>query len=121
MIETLNTSTPIARKEHRCDYCGGIIHKGERYERQTNKYDGQLYTWKCHTHCACLASDIEPWDEGISDEDFRNWIDEFVYDNHYDNNLDDIAIEWQGKSYEELAKMIYDEISKEDNNEGKTE
>ena len=113
MLETLDTSTPIARKEHHCDYCDGIIHKGERYEHQTLKYDGRLYTWKSHILCSRVAENIEPLDEGISQQEFRDWIDEYVYDNHYDETLDDIAQEWQNKSYEELAKMIYDEIKKE--------
>lgn len=26
-------------------YCGGTIKVGEKYERQTNLYEGQIYDW----------------------------------------------------------------------------
>ena len=34
-METLRNVQPTARKEHKCEYCGGIIHVGEKYDRQT--------------------------------------------------------------------------------------
>lgn len=47
-IELLKESHPIARKEHRCMFCGCIIPKGERYRRTTNKYDGDIYEFVTH-------------------------------------------------------------------------
>lgn len=32
-MEILREATPIARKEHRCDFCGDIISVGEKYNR----------------------------------------------------------------------------------------
>lgn len=32
-MEILKDKTPIARKEHRCEYCGEMIHVGEKYNR----------------------------------------------------------------------------------------
>lgn len=29
MIKVLRNKTPIARKEHRCEFCGEVIHIGE--------------------------------------------------------------------------------------------
>lgn len=29
MIKVLRYKTPIARKEHRCEFCGEVIHVGE--------------------------------------------------------------------------------------------
>lgn len=110
MIEILCTHQPIARKEHHCDYCDGIIHKGEKYERSAVKFDGEVYTWKSHLYCSSLARKIEPIDEGVGEEDFEIWIDEYVHENHCDDKLDDIALEWKNKSYQELAKMIYNEL-----------
>ena len=34
-MEINKSSQPIARKEHRCMFCGGIIKKGEMYNRYT--------------------------------------------------------------------------------------
>ncbi len=72
-IEVLSESYLIARKDHRCDACEFVynnlvvpddltpeeaavmakaeenkrmIKKGEKYCRQNNKYDGELYTFK---------------------------------------------------------------------------
>ena len=47
-METLRNVQPTARKEHKCEYCGGIIHVGEKYDRQTNVFDGHIYDWICH-------------------------------------------------------------------------
>lgn len=72
MIKVLINKTPIARKEHRCEFCGEMIHVGEKYNRQTN-----------------------------------------VYDNHYDDKIDDIAKDWQLPRYE-LVKKVLDELKKEE-------
>lgn len=44
-MKVLRDKTPIARKEHRCEFCGEVIHVGEKYNRQTNVYDGCIYDW----------------------------------------------------------------------------
>lgn len=52
MIEILSDKHEVkARKEHRCDECGGIIAKGETYSTATYKYD-DVYTWKQHLRCS---------------------------------------------------------------------
>ena len=46
---SMNTE-PKARKEHRCDHCGGIIKPGERYEKyQGIDYEGRPF---CDKMCA---------------------------------------------------------------------
>ena len=45
MYEHLETKNVIARKQHKCDWCGKPISKGEEYERQKYKYDGEFYEW----------------------------------------------------------------------------
>lgn len=42
---------PVARKEHRCIYCGGPILVGERYTQQTGIYDGEPYRSRYHAEC----------------------------------------------------------------------
>ena len=44
-MKVLRLIKPIANKEHKCMFCGGIIKKGEQYERQTNINDGSIYDW----------------------------------------------------------------------------
>ena len=42
---------PVARKEHRCEECGGIIPAGERYERVFAVCDGIPYAMKTCARC----------------------------------------------------------------------
>ena len=44
-------TTPKARKEHRCIYCGGPILTGEQYTQQTGFYDGAPYRNRYHSEC----------------------------------------------------------------------
>lgn len=124
MIQTLLNSTPIARKEHICDFCGCLIQKGEKYRRQTNIYDGSVYDFVCHCDCHEVASLLDlyidcDYDEGLTSEYFLEAIDQYIYDNHYDNEKDDIVKEWQGLSYIEATRKILNELNQEDNERDK--
>lgn len=74
MVEVIQQTEPTARKEHECHACRWIIERdgrrpdlgsfsnyrkwieardngfkilpGQKYIRQTNKYEGVIYTWK---------------------------------------------------------------------------
>ena len=39
---SLRTSKVIARKKHKCNFCGAAIRKGERYERWIGIYDAEF-------------------------------------------------------------------------------
>lgn len=43
-----NSTTHIARKLHRCEYCGKQIGAGEQYSRETGVYDGEF-----NDYCMC--------------------------------------------------------------------
>lgn len=87
MVEVLSESTPVARKKHTCmasefihnlglgyiDFSfaelrqivkarrqGYKIQPGQKYVRQSNKFDGELYTFKAipAMHEICLAHDL---------------------------------------------------------------
>ena len=42
---------PVARKEHRCIYCGGPILVGEQYTQQTGFYESCPYRNRYHAEC----------------------------------------------------------------------
>lgn len=114
MIKVLRNKTTIARKEHRCEFCGEVIHVGEKYYRQTNVYDGCIYDWVCHCDCLQLACELDMFDdcdEGIDGDGFINSLNQYVHDNHYDDKIDDIAKDWQLPRYE-LVKKVLNELKK---------
>ncbi len=37
MPKEINRTKPIARKQHKCNFCGGIIEKGEMYDKTALK------------------------------------------------------------------------------------
>jgi hypothetical protein len=45
-----------ARKEHKCDLCGHLIPKGQKYHRQSGKDDGDFFDICLHTHCYNILS-----------------------------------------------------------------
>ena len=54
--------TRVARKPHRCTYCGEGIARGEHYKHQKGNYDGSWFESKMHPECfavMCEADDGE--------------------------------------------------------------
>ena len=45
MLEILKENNPVAKKDHVCQFCGGVIKEGERYNRATISYNGDVYDW----------------------------------------------------------------------------
>lgn len=109
MIKVLRNKTPIARKEHRCEFCGEVIHIGEKYNRQTNVCDDRVYDWVSHYDCSQLACELNMFDdcdEGLDGDG----LNQYVYDNHYDDKIDDIAKDWQLSRYELVKKVLVELI-----------
>ena len=50
-------------------------------------------------------------DEGLDDDGFIDRLNQYVYDNHYDDKIDDIAKDWQLPRYE-LVKKVLNELKK---------
>lgn len=117
MPTILDEIHPIARKEHVCDYCGCAIHKGQKYKRQTLVED-YVYDWKSHEECSAIANDLDMfddcWDEGLSSDDFCCKIDQYIYDAHYDSEIEDIAQNWQRLTMYEKVCKILDELNEPD-------
>lgn len=76
------STTPIARKEHRCDYCGYTIEKGEMYRKFValpGEYGWDDFTvFKSHRFCSDLARDYHDRYGLCSDEgvDFQEALSE---------------------------------------------
>lgn len=52
--EVWEEETRKARKEHKCDSCGSIIHAGERYVTHFDVFEGNANHEKC-----CMACDVD--------------------------------------------------------------
>lgn len=61
-----------------------------------------------------MASELDMYDdcdEGLDGDGFIDNLNQYVYDNHYDDKIDDIAKDWQLPRYE-LVKKVLDELKK---------
>ena len=93
-MNTLKETRPVANKEHVCNWCGSKIVKGEKYNRQTILFDGSIYDWVSHVDCLELTGLLNMFDydygDGINEDIFKECVEEYIYEHHYDNDLDDI-------------------------------
>ena len=45
------TISPVAAKDHRCEWCAGPIPKGEKHKQYKGIYDGEWQNWRMHDEC----------------------------------------------------------------------
>ena len=118
MLTLLKATNPIAKKEQHCMFCHRKINKGEKYNRSTIVYDRTIYDWTECDKCKFVAYELGMYDnietDSLEEEDFRDNIGQYVYDNHYDEKIDDISKEWQLSLIETVDK-IYEEITNKKN------
>lgn len=104
MNELIERKDRKARKDHRCDLCGGIIKKGEVYEWSKSIYDGTFYEWSNHINCGKVSAAIWDYvdpDEGMTEDQFLDGCQEvcqcFIcpdcpkYDKEYGDCEDDVT------------------------------
>ena len=119
MPTILRVTFPIAKKEHTCEFCYGKIRINQKYIRQTNVYDEEVYDFITHQECKEVAHELRMYDDcddnGLDGESFRENLNEYIYANHYDNKADDICSDWQDLSYYEIAKKVLEELKAERN------
>lgn len=62
MDDFIRTVEPVAKKQHRCEWCHEPIVAGERYYRFVGKWEGDFQNWAMHTNCheACPPGEICP-------------------------------------------------------------
>ncbi len=78
MTTLLGETRPVARMQHTCDGCVGLIPSGQTYVRQRIADSGESWTWKAHLLCHAIADELHrqnPWyDDGAVDPDEMHWI-----------------------------------------------
>lgn len=109
-MQILKQIYPTARVPHRCDLCGGTINPGETYKRTTVSEDGRVSDSVTHIHCSNLIDrlDMDEYYEGVLIEDYECAIQDYVSDNHRDDQ------QWDIKDLPKCTRMIYEELCKEE-------
>lgn len=106
MPTVLRETYPTARKEHICEFCAGKIQKGQKYDRQTNVYDGSIYDFITHQECSEVAHELMMYDDyddsGLDGESFRSQLYSYIYDKH----IEDIYTNWKFNRYEIVKKVL---------------
>lgn len=75
--EFYDTVQRVARKEHKCDECQGVIPKGTKYHYGAGKTDGDFWWYKLCLKCDEDWSMLEGlWDNSRSTEDLCRCIGE---------------------------------------------
>jgi hypothetical protein len=80
-----SSSTPKARKEHRCCECRGMISTGERYHFFSGVWD-TCHTYKTCTECEQLRSDVSTTIRDLEDYPAFGQLYECVFEGR--ENLD---------------------------------
>lgn len=81
-MEIISEGYRKARKNHKCDWCGSNIFKGEIYRDSDISRDDEIYNWKSCDHCKNMVSKMwEEWGymnngEGLNDTHFDDYISE---------------------------------------------
>jgi hypothetical protein len=107
-MEYISGSEPVARKEHKCNYCHGVIKIGEKYSKSFLKYDN-VYTWKGHISCCHLVDELKmEGDEGITSEDFQ----ESILDKYYElYNIDEFPTKTFHDKLEFVKAIVFNSNS----------
>lgn len=61
----ISKTRPVARKDHRCIWCGENIPKGEQYVSERSTYDDEFQNHHWHIECLIYAQDVSdenPWE-----------------------------------------------------------
>lgn len=78
-------------------------------------FDGCIYDWICHIECTQLVYKLDMFDgcyDGLDSDAFIDTLKQYVYDFHYDEEIEDIAKDWQ-LPYPELVKKVLEELKGE--------
>jgi hypothetical protein len=68
--ELLSETYPVARKDHRCIWCGQKIAKGEKYTAERSVFDREIQNH--HWHPECLKDARDANDDTFEFEPYGN-------------------------------------------------
>ena len=115
-MEALKTTTPVARKKHVCNWCGGKIVEGEKYNKQATLFDGRIYDWVSHLDCLVLADLLNMFDyddgDGIDEKIFEGRVRDYINENHYNDDTAQFDEGWDGLSVHDAVIKIKEELLK---------
>ncbi len=57
---------PKAKKDHRCEWCGETILKGEKHAKFSGVWESEFQNWRMHIECHSFASDNDELYEGFT-------------------------------------------------------
>lgn len=58
MIRKLRQSFPVASKDHKCEFCGMTIRRGEKHVRMTIVDNGKINNVRPHFECEKLSNKL---------------------------------------------------------------
>jgi hypothetical protein len=61
-----DTRWPIARKDHRCEWCGVVIPAGTKHAQFAGRWDGEWQNWRMHSECYHDASENKALADGFT-------------------------------------------------------
>jgi hypothetical protein len=108
--------TPIARKEHKCCECRGIINKGEKYNKHHGIWDGEGSTFKVCSDCEELRAQMNhglPSDECV----YFGGVVEHAFESNcveYMRAVIETKEKRHGPVHYWMIEQFDDEINKED-------
>ena len=89
-----------AKEEHKCDFCGEIIEKGEEHYYSFVVDGKDNWPWRSHERCEDIAHTLQMYrycnEEGLTSEAFKDSIDDYC---QYNLKIND----------DELFNMTYKE------------
>lgn len=81
MLEFYTDIIHTARKEHRCEFCNQKILAGEKYHRQSGKYEGEFFDRCLHMTCDNMISKYCEEENEYADISYDGVID-WLRDKH---------------------------------------
>lgn len=66
MTDFGDTTWPVARKDHRCEWCGETIPKAEKHAHFVGKWDGEFQNWRMHNECYTESNDNHELEDGFT-------------------------------------------------------
>lgn len=82
---------PVARKEHRCVVCRATIKPGQRYLRESSKWEGEVSSDAC---CITCEADRDQFGEAHRGVPFANSFFQFLID-CIDDRDEESRTRWQ--------------------------